>query len=172
MKCHEAVKLMDKYIEDTLDKYISSQFEEHIRTCKACKTELAITRSLHKERSIYNKIKAPEGFTGKVMASIYNLEPQKRPLPSGKNEEMWRSVYRRLGFSLILTAGVLIFSLLIPTVNNYPSAISGNTQSGSAVGESSGLRGVFTDIDYGIRGVFKSINNSMTDFKGGTGNEM
>lgn len=58
-------------------------------------------------------IKAPSGFVDKVMESIYKLDLPERPRQAVSNTISY-SVFRRLGISMLLTAGIMLLTIFIP----------------------------------------------------------
>jgi anti-sigma factor RsiW len=167
MKCREASELMDRYIEDKLEEADKALLERHTAGCRQCRSELELLMRLRDER-LRQRIKAPGDFTDNIMALLYRLPPEKRPGSGGVPEDRWRPVYRRLGYSLILTAGIIMFSLLVPGAGIQPEAISVRVQSG-VEGSGPGYKSIFTDINAGIMGIFKDTHNTGPDNEGGNG---
>jgi hypothetical protein len=181
MKCHEAARLIDKYINNQLDSKASDSYITHIKNCSDCRTDLELARRLSAERSGLEgraRFKAPDGFTSSVMSEIYGLKAERKPVSAGDSPKLtfrpqtWKPVYSRLGLSLILTGAIIVFSMLAPLTGSYPGAISGRIQSDVEYSNQSGVLSVLTDINSGITGVFRSINNSVSNIKGGTDNGM
>lgn len=171
MKCREASGLMHRYVEDKLVSRDRALLEEHTAQCNHCKGELQIIRRLQDERPHQMTVKAPEGFTDNVMAALNRLPPERRPYVAGSPDDRWKMVYRRLGYSLILTAGIIMFSLLVPVAGLHPESISGKLQS-SVESTEPGYKSIFSNIDAGIMSIFKNLGNSESNNKGGTDNGM
>lgn len=162
MNCHKAELLMNRYLGNKLDAHEMAFFEAHLSVCKSCSSSLDITTALLKEQGLQLSVKAPEGFTRSVMSKIYSLNTAYSEA-SGQGHRS--TAYRRLGFSLVLTAGIVMFTLLIPVFRGYPGAISTPAPQD---GNTSGYTEVFSGFDYGVKGILKSLNKSVIDFKGGT----
>ncbi len=135
------------------------------------KKERLMDEYLKAEQDLQKNLKAPTGFTDSVMSAIYRLDSQRSDTSSAFSPEKLRTAYRRLGFSLVLTAAVIMFSLLMPGAGGFP----GITPSGTHPGEESGASAfvnIFSGFDSGVKGFFKSMNDSVIDLKGGSDNEM
>ena len=166
MNCRSAELMIDKYLKNKLNAREIALFEDHLAVCKGCSSSLGITEALLKEQGEQLSVKAPEGFTESVMSGIHSL---KAAHPVASKQTGWSTAYRRLGFSLVITAGIVMFTLLIPSFGGYPGAISTPAPQDD---NTSGYIDVFTGFDTGVKGIFKTINKSIIDFKGGTDNEM
>ena len=162
---------MHRYTENKLEAADRALLEQHTAVCRYCRDELQLIRRLQGERLHQMPTKAPEGFTDSVMAALNRLPPERRPHQAGSPDDRWKLVYRRLGYSLILTAGIIMFSLLVPVVGLHPEAISGKLQTSVESSEPS-YKGIFANIDAGIMGIFKDLGNSESDNEGGTDNGM
>jgi len=72
MDCQKIIKLLNPYIDKTLDTTTTQQVEEHLKTCSACREEHL---KLKKIVSVLNSIltqtaSAPSDFTKNIMAKI------------------------------------------------------------------------------------------------------
>lgn len=171
MNCREASDLMHRYMESKLSETDSALLEQHTAGCKHCRNELELLRRLYGEQLQQKHIKAPGDFTDNVMAALYKLPPERRPHKAAAPDDRWKLVYRRMGYSLILTAGIIMFSLLLPVTGIHPDAISGRVQS-SVESPDTSFEGLLTNIDNGILRIFKSLDYSNPENKGGTDNGM
>jgi len=106
------------------------------------------------------------------MASIHRLGSDGALLDNINSEDVWKPVYRRVGLSLVLAAGVMAFCMLVPSG-------SGNLFTARRI-ELRDTMGkntlVITDkldtVDVAVRGFFRSINDTVLKLKGGMENEM
>lgn len=171
MKCREASGLMQRYTENKLEAADRVLLENHTAGCKDCRDELQLIRRLQGEHLHQMQTKAPEGFTDNVMAALNRLPPERRPYRADAPDNRWKLVYRRLGYSLILTAGIIMFSLLVPVAGMHPEALSGKLQT-SVESSESNYKGIFTNIDAGIMGIFKGLGNPESENEGGINNGM
>lgn len=169
MKCNEAAKLMHKYLDGNRTPAEKEMLERHLTDCPECRKELALVRRLLLEGPGGEGVKAPESLTDRVMAAIYGLPPEGRPRRAGAQspDDRWKPVYRRLGYSLILTAGIIMFSVVAPGAGLHPDAVSEAVRSG-VENSGQGFRNTLTHIDNGIMGILKSRSNPETDIEGGT----
>ena len=76
MKCQKIIKLLNPYIDKTLDADIAQQVDEHLKSCPACREEHL---KLKKIVSALNSISiqpapVPADFTKKIMAKISQEE--------------------------------------------------------------------------------------------------
>lgn len=171
MNCRKAAGLLHEYISNKLEDMDRLSLEQHLGACRNCRNELELTRRLEAEQYRQKAVKAPGNFTDNVMEALYRLPPEKRPLRVQDPADRWKLVYRRLGYSLILTAGIIMFSLFLPVAQIHPESISGKVQSSV---ESSGttFKSIITGIDNGMMGVLKADDDSESYKKGGMDNGM
>ncbi|MDP4094477.1 MAG: hypothetical protein Q8920_14090 [Bacillota bacterium] len=114
-----------------------------------------------------NRIKAPEGIKNTIMNSIYKLGII-RHNPAEDNLKMCSArLFRRLGFSMVITACILIISLFIPFTNNYQSYISKSVNSNIIKHQPPKFTQEFTGIENGIKDMFCSITGSIGKIKEG-----
>ena len=79
MDCRNNYKLLNFYIDQTLDKVKTKQVEEHLKYCSVCQEEYL---KLKKVVSALNSISpqpAPANFTQNLMAKISQEEIQIQP---------------------------------------------------------------------------------------------
>ena len=70
MECAEIEKFLSEYIDGTLDRETRDLVEKHLRTCKACREELASLRAVVKELGSLESVEAPADFLDKVHERI------------------------------------------------------------------------------------------------------
>lgn len=169
MYCHKAELLINRYLKDKLDTREMVSFKDHLAICKSCSSSLKIAKALLEEQGLQPAVKAPGGFTEDVMSAVFSLEADKKAHPTEYDQKGWSMAYRRLGFSLVLTAGIIVFSFLVPAFRGYSGVISTPAPQND---NTSGYIDVFTGLDSGVKGIFENINKSVIDFKGGTDNEL
>ncbi len=114
-----------------------------------------------------HKIKATESFTNMVMNSIYKLGI----LHSNPADEKLRScsakLYRRLGFSLVLTSCILIASFFVPFLRNYQPYISKSVNTNITQRQNPEYKKGFAVFENDIKDLFGSITNSVVKIKEG-----
>jgi hypothetical protein len=70
MECAEIEKFLSEYIDGFLDRETQGLVEDHLRTCKACREELASLRAVVKELGSLEPVEAPVDFLDKVHERI------------------------------------------------------------------------------------------------------
>jgi anti-sigma factor RsiW len=157
MMCSRAEKLVDGYIDGTLSRERAAAFQDHAAGCARCAERARLARVVSESLRYAPAGKAPPGFAVRVMDGVYRqaLKGSPRPEPSaGAHAPASRRapavVYRRLGLSFVLTAGVLAVSLLVPRVA-YPSLL-GAPGAGISHGSDSVVRGALTGAGDLVRG--------------------
>lgn len=70
MECGEIEKFLSEYIDGFLDIETKDLVENHLRTCKACREELASLRAVVKELGSLEPVEAPADFLDKVHERI------------------------------------------------------------------------------------------------------
>lgn len=160
MKCRQAVKLLNIYLDGRLQIGYTDSLQEHIKECKSCKNELEKRKAL--QNLIINVaagINAPENFTESVMQAVEKIKvPAVRP---GVEIERTVSypVLRRLGASMLLTAAIMIFSMFIPP--QFGGAINSFAAEGTTAitDKTNQLADTITDLDKAIKLFFKNIGH-------------
>ncbi|MBA7697228.1 hypothetical protein ES703_105888 [subsurface metagenome] len=70
MECAEIEKFLSEYIDGFLDRETKDLVENHLRTCKVCREELASLRAIVKELGSLEPVEAPADFLDKVHERI------------------------------------------------------------------------------------------------------
>ena len=68
MRCSKARKLFSPYIDKMLTEYETEMFEAHIGNCTQCRSGLEQTLAVHTAFGSLEPLRAPYGFTTRVMA--------------------------------------------------------------------------------------------------------
>ncbi len=159
MRCAQAERLIDAFVDGMLDSGRSAALHEHAAGCARCAERTRLARGITGALLSAPGVKAPAGFAQRVMAGVYrqalSREPRRQaaaePAVSGAAPGGSAArVYRRLGLSFLLTAGVLAISLLVPRAS-YPTLLGGP---GAGIGRESAtvVRGVLAGADDVVRG--------------------
>jgi anti-sigma factor RsiW len=150
MRCAQVKPLVERYVDGVLDAARVSQVDAHTMTCPRCRKRIQEARGLLGVLAAEPVIRAPLGFASRVMDAVYQEALAGAP---GRVEKDGRlsagaapgRMYRRLGLSFLLTAGVLAASLLVPRVA-YPSLAESGLSRGSSVVVRSALDGAETAV--------------------------
>ena len=140
MNCQKIKKLLNPYIDKTLDADMSKQVDEHLKSCSACREEYL---KLKQVVSVLNSVSpqpAPTDFTQNLMAKISQKEIQiqsswmdriKRrisipslsfpPLPLSFPRK-WESIFsfRLAGAAAAALIVFFAFTFIFNTPNTYP----------------------------------------------------
>ncbi len=78
MKCKQIVALFDSYINGTADSTVRKTVEDHLKTCEACKKQLALYRFYFQDVKIENDFPAPSDLNAKIKYTIHQAKQQKK----------------------------------------------------------------------------------------------
>jgi hypothetical protein len=135
MNCHKIKKLINPYIERTLEAETTRQLEEHLKSCSTCQEEyLKLKRVVSALNSISPQI-APVELTKNIMAKISQEEIQiqsswidrlKRQIsvPSLSFPRKWESIFSFRLVGVTAAAALIIFFAFTFIFNNLPNTSS------------------------------------------------
>lgn len=164
MRCAQVDRHVERFVDGALVASLARRIETHVRSCARCAARVDAARALL-EGFGAPLDRAPPGFAARVMDAVYREALAGGPRPAGsetrdaRRTRMPARIYRRLGLSFVLTAGVLAASLFVPRAA-YPgllgtgSAAAGLTREGSAV-----VRGALNGADSAVRGILRAQVN-------------
>ena len=165
MRCARVRRLAEEYGDGGLSAELRARIEEHIGGCARCARSVALARGIRETLASAPTMKAPSGFTERVMASVYRealggARSGASEAVEARGESSRRAaarVYRRLGISFVLTAGILAVSLLVPRIA-YPTLLGA---SGARIAQGSDMvvRGALTGADRAVRGALGEQGN-------------
>ena len=119
MRCAQVDHRVEPFVDGALDVRLVRQIEAHLRSCTRCTARVDAARFLLKGFTAPAE-SAPPGFAARVMSAVYQEALAGTPrLSSAEEQERYPArlparVSRRLGLSLVLTAGILAASLFVP----------------------------------------------------------
>jgi len=129
MKCQRIKKLLNPYIDGTLDKDTAKQVEEHLRTCSVCQEE---QRSLEKAFSFLNSVKpvpVPGNLTQNIMAKVSKEEIQTSWIDYFKSRiSIPRPSFRILGAAATAIFAFFIFAFIFNAPDTSPPICSAKVQ--------------------------------------------
>jgi hypothetical protein len=135
MNCHKIKKLINPYIERTLEAETTRQLEEHLKSCSTCQEEyLKLKKVVSALNSISPQI-APVELTKNIMAKISQEEIQiqsswidqlKRQIsvPSLSFPRKWESIFSFRLVGVTAAAALIIFFAFTFIFNNLPNTSS------------------------------------------------
>jgi hypothetical protein len=137
MRCAHVGPLVERFVDGSLGEHAVMQVTAHARACSRCTKRIEAARAVAHALITDASARAPKGFAAKVMEGVYRQalsaprEPLGAPLPAdrtpARSPVAAARFYRKLGLSLVLTAGVLAVSMFIPR-GAYPTLVgSGRT---------------------------------------------
>jgi len=158
MRCAQVGPLVERYVDGALDEARASEVAAHAAGCGPCRARIAAAQAVRDALAAEPAIRAPRGFSARVMDAVYREALTGAPFGPRAGEPI-RAVgagrmYRRLGLSFLLTAGVLAASLLIPRVA-YPSL----AESGLSQGKGVVVRSALDGADTAVRGILREQGN-------------
>jgi anti-sigma factor RsiW len=173
MRCAQIDRHLERFVDGELDIELTQQIEAHLRSCTRCIARVDAARALLKGLGAPAE-RAPAGFASRVMAAVYreglaegprlsrpeSLKTHPALLPAQR-------IYRRLGLSLVLTAGILGASLFIPraayTVLLGSGSAAGGLSRESAVmvprGFGAAVQSALNGADSVVRGILREQAN-------------
>ena len=120
MNCKKIIKLLNSYIDKTLDADIAQQVDEHLKICSACRKEHLKLKQVVSDLNSISTQQAPADFTKNIMAKISQKEIQiqsswmdklKRriSIPSLSFPRKWESIFSFRLLGAAAAAAVFIF---------------------------------------------------------------
>ena len=128
--CSEVIEIISQYIDNELDEKERRDFEEHIKSCDSCRTELDEIRHVVELCRDIDEVELPEDFREELHRKL--VDARDKGSFNGKVLEV-RSKYIKI-FSSIAAGLLLIFFVRGMYNNGYfsPVRFSGATKSESA----------------------------------------
>jgi len=164
MRCAQVDRHVDRFVDGVLNTSLARQIEAHVRSCARCTARLEAVRAVLKGFGA-SVDRAPPGFAARVMDAVYREALAGGPRPAGSETQVAlptrlpARIYRRLGLSFVLTAGVLAASLLIPRVA-YPGLLgTGSGASAFSREGSAAVKGALNWADSAVRGILREQAN-------------
>jgi anti-sigma factor RsiW len=152
-------RLLDAFADGRLDARRQRAVEAHLGRCGRCAARLEAARRLTAALAASTPLPAPAGFARQVMDAVY--AEALRPAPA-RAEEVRRAqaarVYRRLGFSFVVTAGILAVTLAVPRLA-YPRLIDA---AGAARGGDAVVKSVISGAAQSVRGALGESQGGMS----------
>jgi len=124
MNCQKIKKLLNPYIDKTLDADMSKQVDEHLKSCSVCNKEYQNLKEIITSLNSLSTQPAPADFTKNIMAKISREEIQ---IQSSWMDRIKKQVsIPRLSFRLagVAAAAALIVFFAFTFIFNAPDTLS------------------------------------------------
>jgi mycothiol system anti-sigma-R factor len=112
MHCEEARDLLETYLDGELDDTRAQMLEAHLQACADCARQHAQALALRGSIQQAPRYAAPEALRNKVLASLANAQPRRRPrawAPRG-----WLQFGGAIAATVLLTS-ILTYTTLAPS---------------------------------------------------------
>jgi len=165
MRCAHVDRRVERFVDGALDIRLTRQIEAHLSSCRRCSARVDAARALLKGLGAPMD-RAPTGFAARVMDAVYREALAGGPRPSAW--EVWETrparlpaqrIYRRMGLSLVLTAGVLAASLFVPHAAYTGLLASGSAAAGLSREGSAAVQSALNGADSVVRGILREQAN-------------
>jgi hypothetical protein len=160
MRCARVDRLVELFVDGALETSLARRIETHARSCLRCAGRIQTARGVV-EAFTAPPERAPSDFTARVMDVVYREALAGGPRPAVRQKRPAGSpgvparMYRRLGLSLLLTAGVLTASLFVPRAS-YPGLLGvGFAAAGFSRESDAAVRGALNGADTAVRGILR-----------------
>ena len=134
MNCQKIKKLLNPYIDKTLDSGMSKQVDEHLKSCPSCNKEYQSIKEVITSLNSLSTKPAPADFTQSLMAKISQEEIQIQTswidhlkkqisIPSLSFPRKWESVFSFRLAGVAATAVLIVFlafTFIFNTPDTYP----------------------------------------------------
>ena len=162
MNCQKIKKLLNPYIDKTLDTDMTKQIDEHLKSCPTCNKEYQSLKEIVASLNSLSTQSAPEDFTRSIMAKISQKEIQIR---SSWMDRLKRQVsIPQLSFRLVGAAAITaIFVFLAFTFLFNFSGLPGQPSQNEAVAQQVEVTFTISGINanqIAVAGDFNSWNTS------------
>jgi len=124
MNCNQIKKLINPYIDQTLQAETAQQIEEHLKFCPICREEYQRLKEIITSLNSLPEINAPKNLNQSIMAKIFKEKIQVRTSWAG-HLKRWDFAPRfsfRLAGGIALTTAVIVF-LAFTFIFNQPDII-------------------------------------------------
>ena len=158
MRCTQVERRVERFVDGALNIRLARQIEAHLLSCTRCAARINVARALLKGLGAPAE-RTPTGFAARVMEAVYREARAGGPRPFAPERmetgtaRLPARIYRRLGLSMLLTAGVLAASLFVPHAA-YPGLLgSGSPSAGpSRESDAAALRGFGAAVQSSLNG--------------------
>jgi len=158
MRCAQVDAYIEAFVDGSLDPARAREIAAHVGSCTRCAARARAAGRIARVLDTEPRVRAPRGFTDRIMDVVYREALAGGP---GAAESVVRRsrlparVYRRLGLSFVLTAGVLAVSLFIP--RTAYSTLVGTEIAGAAFSRESTVvvRSALDGADNAVRGILR-----------------
>ena len=158
MRCARVDPYIEAFVDGSLDPPRTSEIDAHVGSCARCAARVRAAGRIARTLAAEPRVRAPRGFADRVMDVVYRETLAGGPGASERVERPSRlpaRVYRRLGLSCVLTAGVLAVSLFIPRAAY--STLASTSITGAAFSQESevAVKSALDGADNAVRGILR-----------------
>ncbi|TFG90782.1 MAG: hypothetical protein E4G71_04775 [Candidatus Atribacteria bacterium] len=120
MNCNKIIKLLNPYIDQTLDAESTQTVEEHLKSCPTCQDEYLRLKEMVASLNFLPQVSAPQNLTQIIMAKISQEDVQ---IQSSWIDQVKRRIsFPRLSFRLVggAAAAALVMFFAVTFIFNTP----------------------------------------------------
>ena len=165
MKCAQVERRVERFVDGAVEAAQARRIDSHLQSCARCRARVDAARALVNGLDVPAE-RAPAGFAARVMDAVYQeaLRQSRRTSAAGPQS---RRIYRRLGLSFLLTAGVLAVSLFVPHAaynglfgtGSAAVALSRESDISAQRGFGAAVQNVMGGADSVVRGILREQAN-------------
>lgn len=148
MRCRTIDRLVERYVDRRLPDRLARAVTSHVRRCDRCARQVEAARSVAAVIRTLPPLRAPESLLSRVMDDIYRegVVLRDRPEQAGNAAPL----YRRLGYSFVAAAALLVASLFVPRFA-YPNLLqSGLLAASLGAGKPAAVAQLVQDAGQGV----------------------
>lgn len=162
MNCKQVVILIERLLDNRLDNSLELEVKEHLKACEKCNAIML------EKREFYSYLNAQSAYTPVNRITTEDIMEKINKFQQGEREDRKPSresngmFFRKLGYSMVLAAVVMIFSFFLPAGRQNVFDTQFRAETKNHIEKQFNISDTFGRIDNKIRSFFNSIN---IDFK-------
>ena len=170
MRSAHVDEYIERYVDGSLPREQAVRVARHERSCVRCKGRIDAARLIVDALSAEPLVRAPSGFAGRIMDAVYREALRGDVGTTAAGEEgkarfegplSPARIYRRLGFSFVLTAVVLSATVFLPRAS-YPVLV-GTSSVSEVVSQGGGkvVKNALHGADMAVRDAIHARNGGI-----------
>lgn len=120
MRCRRVDRLIERYVDGRLPNRLASKIAGHLEGCDRCARSIARARIVAEALPATGRMHAPGSLVSRVMDEVHREGIVRRS--NADRTGAAAPLYRRLGYSFVVTAALLVASLFVPRLA-YPNLL-------------------------------------------------